>query len=85
MAEVSGKDEPVEVREIEEVGVAVLEVEIEAELDKEVVGVVGVAVVVILVEGIAVVVSEVEATGDEAGEVEPPNVHNDPNGTLGPK
>ena len=76
VAEVSGKDEPVEVREIEEVGVAVLEVKIEAELDKEVVDVVGVAVVVI--EGIAVVVSGVEATG----EVEPPNVHNDPNGTY---
>jgi hypothetical protein len=80
VAEVSGKDEPVEVIEIDEVGVAVLEVEIEAELDKEVVGVVGVAVVVI--EGIAVVVSGVEATGDEAGEVEPPNIHNDPNGTY---
>ena len=55
-----------------------LEVKVEAELDKEVV--VGVAVVV--KEGIAVVVSKVEVTDDEAGEVEPPNVHNDPNGTY---
>ena len=55
-----------------------LEVVIEAELDKEVIDVIGVADVV--KEGIAVVVSGVEATDDEAGEVEPPNVHSDPNG-----
>ena len=76
--EVNDRDELV-VREIEEIGVAVLEVKIEAELDKDVVGVVGVAVVV--KEGIAVVVSGVEAA-DDAGEVEPPNVHKDPNGTY---
>ena len=76
VAEVDDKDELIEVEEID---VAVLEVEIEAELDKEVVDIVGVAVVV--KEGIAVVVSGVEAT-DEAGEVEPPNVNNDPNGTY---
>ena len=76
VAEVKDKDELV--KEIEEIDVAVLEVKIEAEVDKEVVNVVGVAVVV--KEGIAVVVSGVEATNDEAGEVEPPNVHNDPNG-----
>lgn len=80
VAEVNDRDEPVEVGEIEEIGVAELEVKIEAELDKEIVGVVGVAVVV--KEGIAVVVSGVEATNDEAGEVEPPNVHSDPNGTY---
>ena len=81
VAEVNDKKELVEVGVIEEIGVAVLEVKIEAELDKEVVGVVGVAVVAVVVkEGIAVVVSGVDATDDEAGEVEPPNVHNDPNG-----
>ena len=81
VTEVSDKDELVEVGLIEEIGVAVLEVKIEAELDKEVVSVVGVAVVV--KEGIAVVVSGVvEATDDEAGDVEPPNVHSDPNGTY---
>ena len=74
VAEVNDKDELVEV------GVAVLEIKIEAELDKEVINVVGVAVVVKV--GIAVVVSGVETTEDEAGEVEPPNVHNDPNGTY---
>lgn len=79
VAEVNEKDELVGVGEIEEIGVAVLEVKVEAELDKEVIDVVGVAVVV--KEGIAVVVSGVEAT-DEAGEVEPPNIHNDPNGTY---
>lgn len=83
VAEVNDKDELVEVGVIEEIGVAVLEVKIEAEVDKEVVDVVGVAVVV--KEGIAVVVSGVDATDDEAGEVEPPNVNNDPNGTLAPK
>jgi hypothetical protein len=55
----------------------VLEVEIEAGLEREVIDV-GVAVVVKV--GIAVVVSEGEATDDEAGEVEPPNVHNEFNG-----
>ena len=81
VAEINDEDELVDVGEIEEIGVAVLEVKTEAELDKEViVGVVGVAVVV--KEGIAVVVSGVEVTDDEAGEVEPPNVHNDPNGTY---
>ena len=74
VAVVSDKDELVEV------GVAVLEIKIEAELVKEVINVVGVAVVVKV--GIAVVVSGVEVTDDEAGEVEPPNVHNDPNGTY---
>jgi hypothetical protein len=79
VVEVNDKDELVEVKEeVEEIDVAVLVVEIEAELDKEVIDVVGVAVVV--KEGIAVVVSGVEATDDEAGEVEPPNVHSDPNG-----
>ena len=80
MAEVNDKDELVGIGVIEEIGVAVLEVKIEAELDKDVVDVVGVAVVV--KEGVAVVVSGVDATDDEAGEVEPPNVHNDPNGTY---
>ena len=76
VAEVNDKRELVEVGVIEEeIGVAVLEVKIEAELDKEVVG-----VAVVVKEGIAVVVSGVDATDDEAGEVEPPNVHNDPNG-----
>lgn len=80
VAEVNDEDELVEVEEeVEEIDVAVLvEDKIEAELDKEVIDVVGVAVVV--KDGIAVVVSGVEATDDEAGEVEPPNVHNDPNG-----
>jgi hypothetical protein len=81
VVEVNNKDELVEVGVMEEIGVAVLvEVKIEAELDKEVVDVVGIAVVV--KEGIAVVVSGVDATDDEAGEVEPPNIHNDPNGTY---
>lgn len=58
-----------------EVGVAVLDVKIEAEVDVNVVGVAG--IVVVIVKGvIAVVVSGL----DEAGEVDPPNVHNDPNG-----
>ena len=78
VAEVNDKDELVEVEEeIGKIDVAVLEVRIEAELDKEVIDVIGVAVVV---KGIAVVVSVEEATDDEAGEVEPPNVHSDPNG-----
>ena len=81
VAEVTDKDELGEVEEeIERIDVAVLDVrvEAEAELDKEVIDVIGVAVVV--KEGIAVVVSGVEATDDEAGEVEPPNVNSDPNG-----
>ena len=77
-AEVSDKDELVEIEEVEEIGVAVLEVEIEAELDKEVIDDVGIAVVV--KEGIAVVVSGVEATDNEAGEVEPPKVHSELSG-----
>lgn len=86
VAEVTDKDELVEVEEeMEEVGVAVLEVKIEAELDKEVIDVILVGVAVVVKEGIAVVVSGVEAADDEAGEVEPPNVHSDPNGILGPK
>ena len=80
--EVNDKDELVEIDEVDEVDVAVLEVKVEAELDREeVIDVVGVAVVVKV--GIADVVSGVEATddeADEAGEVEPPNVYNDPNG-----
>ena len=79
--EVTNKDELGEVEEeIERIDVAVLDVrvEAEAELDKEVIDVIGVAVVV--KEGIAVVVSGVEATDDEAGEVEPPNVNSEPNG-----
>ena len=61
---------------VENIGVAVLDIEIEAEVDK-----IGVAVVVVK-EDIAVVVSGVDATDGEleAGEVDPPNVHNDPNG-----
>lgn len=71
-----------EVEEVEEVevveeGLAVLD---EAEVGKEVVG-----VAVVVKEGIAVVVSGVDATGAEAGEVEPPNRNSDPNGILGPK
>ena len=79
--EVTNKDELGEVEEeIERIDVAVLDVraEAEAELDKEVIDVIGVAVVV--KEGIAVVVSGVEATDDAAGEVEPPNVNSEPNG-----
>jgi hypothetical protein len=76
-------EEKVVVGMVEEIGVAVLDIEIEAEVDKKVVGVAVVAVVV--KEGIAVVVSGVDATDVEAGEVDPPNVHNDPNGILGPK
>ena len=71
-AEVNDEDK------IEEIDVAVLELVIEAELDREEIDVIGVADVV--KEGIAVVVSGVEATDDETGEVEPPKVHSDPNG-----
>ena len=56
--------------------VAVLDVEIEAEVDGNVVGVAD----VVVKEGIAIVVSGVDTTDVEAGEVEPPYVHNDPNG-----
>ena len=59
---------------MEEIGVAVLDIEIEAEVDKEVVG------VAVVVKDVAVVVSGVDATDVEAGEVEPPNVHSDPSG-----
>ena len=92
VAGVSDRDEFVEEAEevgvIEEIDVAVLDDEIEAEVDAEVdkevdKDVVGVAVVV--KEGIAVVVSGVDATGVEAGEVEPPNVHSDPNGICSKK
>jgi hypothetical protein len=70
--EVVEDDEDVE--EIEEIGVAVLDIEIEAEVDNEVVG------VAVVVKDVAVVVSGIDATDVEAGEVEPPNVHSDPSG-----
>ena len=58
--------------EVIEGGVAVVD---KAEVGKEMVG-----VAVVVKEGIAVVVSGVDATGVEAGEVEPPNMNSVPNG-----
>ena len=81
MVGVNDREEPMEeadvVNGVDEIGIAVLDIEIEAEVDKDVVGI----AVIVVIEDIAVVVSGVDATDIEAGvEVEPPNVHSDPSG-----